>query len=180
MSIIIAISGLHGTGKSTCAKSLAKKFNLKYASAGQAFREMAKKRVMSIEDLAKLASKDPSIDFEIDGMIIEEGEKGNAVLEGQLAAWMLIDVTDMNIMLTTPDEIRIKRIAKRDNAPLDTAHNKTFTREKFEKERFLKYYGVDFQDISIYDLIFDTSLLGERETIKTLKDMVQDYLYKKL
>ncbi len=176
MGIVIAISGLHGTGKTTCAKFLAKHFKLKYASAGQAFRKMAKRRSMSIEELTKLVSIEPSIDFEIDNMIMEEAEKGNTVLEGQLAAWMLIEEADMKILLTAPDEIRIKRIAKRDNMSFDEASNKTFAREKFEKERFLKYYGIDLDDVSIYDLIFDTSLLSEGETIRTLKDMVQDYL----
>ena len=178
MGIVIAISGLHGAGKSTCAKSLAKYFRLKYTSAGQVFREMARRKSMTIEDLTSLVSMEPSIDFKIDSMIMEEAEKGNAILEGQLAAWMLVDEANMKILLTTPDKIRIKRIAERDVISVDEANNKTFTREKFEKERYLKYYGIDLEDVSIYDLIFDTSLLSEGETIKTLKDMVEDFLIK--
>ena len=174
------ISGLHGTGKSTCANYLAKYFKLKYLSAGQVFREMANKKSMSIADFSELASIDTRIDFEIDNMLRKESDKGNAVLEGQLSAWIVGDEADMRILLTAPDKIRIKRIAKRDAISIKKAYDATYEREKSEKERYLKYYGIDLEDVSIYDLIFDTSLLGEKQTMKTLKDMVEDYLMKGL
>ncbi len=178
MVFLIVISGLHGTGKSTCSNYLAKYFKLNYLSAGQIFRDMAIKKSMSIAEFSELASVDTKIDFEIDNMIIEESEKGNTILEGQLSAWMVRDEADMKILLTAPDKVRIKRIAKRDAIPIEKAYKKTYEREESEKERYLKYYGIDLNDISIYDLIFDTSLLSEMETMKTLKDMVEDYLMK--
>jgi cytidylate kinase len=180
MGSLIVISGLHGTGKSTCANYLAKYFKLKYLSAGQVFREMANKKSMSIAEFSELASIDTRIDFEIDNMLRKESDKGNAVLEGQLSAWIVGDEADMRILLTAPDKVRIKRIAKRDAISIKKAYDATYEREKSEKERYLKYYGIDLEDVSIYDLIFDTSLLGEKHTMKTLKDMVEDYLMKGL
>lgn len=176
MSPIIAIGGLHGIGKSTISKALAKHFKLRYISAGKAFREMAKRRSLSLQELTKLAEKDSSIDLEIDNMTKEEAERGNAIAEGQLAPWMLKEKADMRILLTAPEDVRIKRVAKREGIAIEGAMKRTAAREKIENDRYLKYYGIDLSDVSIYDLIFDTSLLSREGTIKTLKAMVKDFL----
>ena len=42
MPLVVTISGLHGSGKSTYAKALAEEFRLRYVSAGQLFRDIAK------------------------------------------------------------------------------------------------------------------------------------------
>lgn len=39
--LVICISGMAGTGKSTLAKQLAKKYNLKYFSGGDALKALA-------------------------------------------------------------------------------------------------------------------------------------------
>lgn len=178
MSPIIAIGGLHGIGKSTVAKALAKHFKLRYISAGKAFRQMAKRKTLTLQGFSKLADEDPSIDLEIDNFIKIEAEKGDAIAEGQLASWMLKDTADMKILLTAPEKVRIKRIARREKISFDEAKKKTAIREKIEKERYEKYYNIDISDVSIYDLIFDTSLLRKEETIKTLEAMVKSYLTK--
>ncbi len=178
MRLLIAISGLHGTGKSTFAQYLATQFRLNYISAGKAFREMARRKSYSIIEYSKLASIDVRIDFEIDNMMREKAEKGNTILEGQLAAWMVVEEANMKILLIAPVDVRIKRIAKRDGLSLDEARKKTLEREDSEKNRYLKYYGINLNDVSIYDLIFDTSLLNEERTMKILKDMVIDFLIK--
>ena len=178
MSPIIAIGGLHGIGKSTVAKALAKHFKLRYLSAGKAFREMAKRKTLTLQEFSKLADEDPSIDLEIDNSIKKEAEKGDAIVEGQLASWMLKNMADMKILLTAPEKVRIKRIATREGTSFDEAKKRTAIREKIEKERYKKYYNIDLSDVSIYDLIFDTSLLIKEETIKVLEAMIEDYLAK--
>jgi cytidylate kinase len=178
LSPIIAIGGLHGIGKSTISKALAEHFELRYISAGEAFRRTAKGKNLTLQEFSKLADKDPSIDLEIDNFIKMEAEKGDAVAEGQLAPWMLKDVADMKIFLTAPEKVRINRIARREKISFDEAKKNTAIREKNEKERYEKYYNIDVSDVSIYDLIFDTSLLRKEETIKTLEAMVKNYISK--
>ncbi len=45
-----SFAGLHGTGKSTIAKTVAQHFNFSYYSTGMAFRELAKEKKMSLEE----------------------------------------------------------------------------------------------------------------------------------
>ena len=46
---IIAVSGPHGSGKSTTAKEVAEKLGYEYISAGELFRNMAENANMNLE-----------------------------------------------------------------------------------------------------------------------------------
>lgn len=158
MGKVITVSGPHGTGKSTYAKAIATKLELKLVSAGQIFRNIAAEKKLSLSELSSLAATGDSLDKQIDGRVKEFAREGNVVLEGQLAAWMAGPLADVRIHLTAPDEVRIRRIAEREKMPYKTAKEETFKREQIQKDRFKRYYGIDVEDISLYDLIIDTSL----------------------
>jgi cytidylate kinase len=55
---------------------------------------------------------------------------------------------------------------------------KTKQREGAERERYMKYYGIDVTDSSIYDVIVDSSLTTIEGTMKILKSVVDDYIAK--
>ena len=73
--IIITVSGPHGSGKTTIAKALAQALGLRYISAGELFRKLAKERNMNIVEFTKYAANNPEIDYLIDNSIIEEAKK---------------------------------------------------------------------------------------------------------
>ncbi len=171
--MIIAISGLHGTGKSTCAKALAEIFNLRYVSAGEMFREVAREKGFSIEELSKLSEIDKSIDLAIDERTRKEAEIGNVVLEGQLTPWIIAN-KGFKIYIAASKKDRIERISKRDGLTLEKAEKETLTRESSERKRYKEYYGINIDDLSIYDLIIDTSLFGKEETIKILEKIIKN------
>ena len=50
--MIIAISGLHETGKSVVGKAIAERFGLTYFSTGVLFRTIAKEKGLSLEQLS--------------------------------------------------------------------------------------------------------------------------------
>ena len=81
VNLVIAISGLHGCGKSTFAKLLAEEFNLRYFSTGYGFRQLSKERGMSLEEFTTYAENNPSIDEELDRLAKEEAKKGKIVIE---------------------------------------------------------------------------------------------------
>lgn len=176
MCKVIAIGGLHGTGKSTYAKAIASEFGLRLSSAGKLFREIARERGLSLEEMSELAKRDHSIDEEIDALTKREVEKGSVVVEGQLVAWMAGEAADMGIYLFAPDELRFKRIAERDGIDMERAREQTRIREEAQRERYLNLYGIDVGDLSAYDLIADTSLLPLDDTKEFLKRAVEAFV----
>ena len=167
-NMIITVSGPHGTGKSTYAAQLADALRIRHVSAGAVFRRIAKEKKISLEELGEKALEDPSIDKLVDQRTIAEADKGNVVIDGQLAGWILKDRSDLRIYLTAPEDIRLERIAKRDKVGLREARAQTEQRESVQRERYLRHYGFQVEDRSIYHLILDTGLGSIEDTAKVL------------
>ena len=172
----IAVSGPPGSGKTTYARRLAEDLGLRFYSAGMLFRELARRKGLTLMELNELAARDPSIDVEIDRLTRELGEKGGVVIEGHLVAWVLRDIADVKIYVTAPLEVRVSRIASRDNVSVEEAARETIRREMLHRRRFLEYYGVDISDLSIFDLVVDTSKTGIEETYSVIKAFVVSVL----
>ena len=175
----IAVSGPPGSGKTTYARRLAEDLGLEFYSAGMLFRELARRKGLSLLELNELAAKDPSIDIEIDMMTRELGEKGGVVIEGHLVAWILRDVADVKVYVTAPLEVRVSRIAARDSVSIEEAARETLRREMLHRRRFLEYYGVDISDLTVFDLVVDTSKMGVEETYQVIKTFVVNLLKSK-
>ncbi len=176
MKRVITISGLHGTGKSSVADIVAKRFGLKRVSAGVIFRELAKKRGLTLEEFSIVAEDDESIDRELDALLKTTAMKGNVLLDGQLAGWMAGDYANFKILLTASVDARVKRIAERDEVSLEHARRETLNREKSERERYLEFYGVDISDQSIYDLVLNTEKYDLQGVIKVLTTAIETFL----
>ncbi len=177
-SLVIAVGGLHGTGKSTQARRLAASLGLRYVSAGLMFRRLAEKAAVSLEELSRIAEGDPEIDRLIDEMTREEARKGGVVIDGALSAWMA-EEADIKILLTSPLEARLERIAARDGLTLEEARRRTLAREEMERNRFKRYYGIDISDTSVYDIVINTELFDVKSTARILKNIVYEYCSKR-
>jgi cytidylate kinase len=174
--LIITVSGPHGTGKSTYAKALAEALNLRYVSAGELFRQLAKEKGMTLEEFSKVAAENPDIDRIIDERTKAEARKGGLVIDAQLGAWMAGDTADVKVLMIAPDKIRLKRIAERDRISFADARKETLTREMIQKRRYKRYYGIDVDNLRIYDLKIDTSLHTVEKTKAIVIDAVQKLL----
>jgi cytidylate kinase len=172
--LVIAVSGYHGSGRSTHAIRLAEAFGLRYISSGTIFREMAKERGISLEEMSNLTELDPELDKMIDERAREESRAGGVVVDATLSGWMAVD-PDIRIFLTTPLEVRNSRIAERDGIAIEDAKRETAVRAESERQRFLEYYGIDITDHSIYDLILNTNLYEPNGTARILKSVVEEY-----
>src|SRR5882672_12410247 len=134
--MIITVSGPHGTGKSTYAARLAEALRIRHVSAGALFRRIAKEKRISLEELGGKALEDPSIDRLVDERTMAEAERGNVVVDGQLAGWVLKEISDLRILLTAPLVVRLERIAARDHIALEEARRQTLHREGVQAERY--------------------------------------------
>ena len=156
--MLLTVSGPPGSGKSTVAEGIAVRLNLEYISGGNIFRKIAEERGISVGELNRIAEDDDSIDRELDENIKQIAEvEDNAVIESRLAGWMAGENANIRIWLDAPIDVRASRIANREDEEIDQILKETIERETSESHRYEEYYGIDFSDLSIYDLVIDTS-----------------------
>ena len=168
--MIITISGKAGSGKSTVAKSISQKLNLRHYSIGDLMRAMAREKKISLLELNKLAEKDKSIDFELDDKLKELGKtKNDFVVDGRLTAFFIPNA-DVRVFLDADDEVRAKRILKdkrqhEKSSDLKEMMESIKKREESEKIRYKQYYGVDYLNKRLYNFIIDTTDLKPQEVV---------------
>src|SRR5437867_12611137 len=132
------------------------------------FRKLAEERKMPLEKFQEMAAADPSIDRLVDERSMMEAERGDVVVDGQLAGWVLKEISDLRILLTAPLVVRLERIAARDHISLEEARRQTLHREAVQAERYRKHYGFSVDDWSIYYLILDTNFCSINVTSEIL------------
>jgi len=170
--VVIAVSGQPASGKTTIAKKLAEHYGLRYVSNGMLFRRLAEEKGIPFLEFHKLAEQDENIDKLIDSMALEEAKKGNVVIEGHLAGWVLKDVADVKIYLKASLEVRARRLAQRENMSIEDAIREITFREENNRKRYLKIYGIDIRDLSVFDIVIDTTYLNVDEVLEILRSYI--------
>jgi len=157
--VTITISGTPGSGKSTIGKILSERINLRYIYSGEIFRKTAKKYNMSLEEFGRYCEKNKEIDKELDDYQLNILNKGNVIIEGRIAGWIahFNDIPAMKVMLDADIETRAKRIVKREGGDIEQKKHEMINRQKNEALRYKNYYDIDLKDISIYDLVIDST-----------------------
>lgn len=173
--VTVAISGFAGAGKSTAARALAEKFDLKYVSAGQVFREMARENDMDLIEFSDYVEDHPEIDRQIDERTVEEAKKDNVLIDARLAGWMA-EEADLSILLVAPLDERVQRISEREDVSYEKAMEETRSREESEKGRYKELYGIDVDDYSVFDLILNTGKFNKQAMVEILELAVKNVI----
>ena len=176
--IVVCISGMAGTGKSTLAKKLAKKYKLRYYSGGDALKAFAADEGYnsssrgwweSTEGLSFLEKREKNLKFDkaVDDKLLEYAQQGHVLLDSWTMPWLL--KTGFKIWLVASIKKRAERIAKRDKITINEALCVLKEKEARTKTIYKKLYGFALgEDFGPFNLILDTDNLDAGEVFQVL------------
>ena len=174
--MLLTVSGPPGSGKSTTAALLADHFDLDHVSGGDIFRELADERGYTPLEFNKLAEENDAIDRDLDRRLREVAvARDDLVLESRLAGWLAAEQADFRFWLDAPAAVRGERIADREGKDPEMATEETRAREASEALRYDEYYGIDIEDLKIYDLSVNTARWTPEAVLDMLVTAVDEY-----
>ena len=174
--MLITVSGPAGSGKSTLAAALADRLGYEHVSGGDIFRTIAAERDMTPVELNHAAEHDDQIDRDLDRRLRTTArEREDLVLESRLAGWMAGEHADVRLWLDAPFEVRVERIADREEKSITQARSETRSRADSERRRYREYYDIDATDLTIYDLTINTARWGPEATTSLVLEAIDAY-----
>ena len=167
--VVICISGMTGSGKSTVAKKLADKYGLGYFSGGNALRALAQEEgyVSDVrgwwetsEGLNFLQQRmgNPAFDKKIDEKLLELAAEGNVVLDSWTMPWLLNE--GFKVWLEASPQVRAKRVVTRDSISIEEAVKALNEKDERTRQIYKGLYGFDLgHDLSPFNLVLATDEL---------------------
>lgn len=178
--MIITIGGVPGSGKTTVAKLFATKHNMAFYSVGGLRAKLAHERGVTIDELNAIGETDKTTDTTVDDEQRRMGvEKDQFIIEGRLS-WYFIPQS-IKIFFTCDPLEGAKRVFyarqtsnDRSDEPVyasaEEAGRAIADRMASDARRYAKWYGVDYLDLSHYDLVIDTTHLdGPEATLEAVE-----------
>src|SRR3972149_7580478 len=164
-TLTIIISGMPGTGKTTLANGLAKKFGLKTFTGSDVFKDIARKQGYNpdmvgwwetkegMEFLAK-RNTNPEFDKKVDKETMKIAKEGGVVI----TSWTLpyLNAPGIKIFITASQEERAKRLVKRDRISYDEALEMIKQRDDGNRKLYKELYGFELgKDLQVFDIVIN-------------------------
>lgn len=177
-NMVICISGMAGTGKSTLTRKLAKRYKLKCYSGGDALKELAQAEGYDASregwwetpeglNFLKTRANDSKFDKAVDAKLLEYAQKGNVLLDSWTMPWLLKG--GFKIWLMASIDKRAARVAVRDKITVAEAVKVLEEKEARTRGIYKELYGfVLGEDLAPFDLVLDTDNLDADEVFAVL------------
>jgi len=170
---IITISGKIATGTSTLSQNLVRMLGWKHINFGALQRQYDRDHGINENQQGATARPDDhEREMEEMGKKILK-EKKNIIYEAWLAGFLARGYKDVLkvLIVCSHDDIRVDRVANRDNLTIDEAKKWIKQRELENERKWKDLYGDhDFWNPQHYDLIIDTYATGQMETVGRVLD----------
>ena len=185
--IVVCISGMAGTGKSTLSRKLAQKYKLRHCSGGDALKELAAEEGYTVsgpgwwessEGLSFLEKRgeDEKFDKAVDDKLLEYASQGDVLLDSWTMPWLL--PYGFKIWLSASVEKRAERIVKRDKITFKEALDIMKERESKTKAIYQELYGFALgEDFEPFHLVMDTDNLDADEVFRVLCKVLDNMVF---
>ena len=159
--MLVTLSGLPGSGTTTAARAVSADLGVEWVNGGALWRAMAAERGMDVAEFSRYAETHPDVDVELDQRLSDRARVGQCLLESRLAGWLATraGTPGVRVWVTCDEELRARRVARREGVPVEVALAQNKAREASEGTRYHRLYGIDLDDLSIYDLVLDSGEL---------------------
>lgn len=179
--MVIRVGGNIGAGKTTLCNMLAVYLGYRYFSTGNVFRDMAKKRGLTIEEFYSQISSEPALEKAVDkGQTALMNTIDNLIVEGRIAAFLPCSFKTVNVFLKVDEEEGARRILRREeNKERSFEEILNLSRQRVEEERarYRALYGIkDHLDEHKYDIIIDTSPMSPEEALAATVIAIEPFI----
>lgn len=191
MKPIITISGNGGSGKSTIAQALIKKYKAQHIYVGAVRRQLALDMGMTLHELNEYGLTHPETDVDVDKAaakkIRELAKKSMVIAEGRTQFYFIPE--SIKLFIKVDQKEGAKRVwkemqqaeakKKRNEADVSSYEEllvKMSQREEADRARYKKYYNLDHTDESQYDFILDTTNINAQTAIQKVIDFIDKSL----
>ena len=169
--LTVTISGLSSSGKSTIGEAIAKRYKLRYVTAGEIFRRYAKEQKIPLEVFSKVRHR--NVDYEMERRSLLLSIKGNVVIDARLSGWVAGEWADARIYIYANQKNRAARMAKRESLSMSESLRILKERDREDSKKYEQLYKIDVTDKSIYDIVINNNDLTvnqlKKEALKRLE-----------
>ena len=168
----VTISGPPGSGTSTLVSRIASSRGWSSLNGGDVFREEARTRGLTVEQLSSDAKEDLDVDRSLDSLLQQRMSSHDSpeIIESRLSGWWAHknSLNCLRVWVNVSEQERAKRIQKREGGDFDDCLRASQNRQRDDMERYSILYGINLDDMSAYNLVIDADEKDEMEVFQAV------------